>query len=73
MDELLPGFQEALELYRDRNWKKAGALFFSLEEHEIMVPGRNTNPCRVYSERCTVYDKNPPPEDWDGVTALTSK
>ena len=73
MDELLPGFQEALGLYRDRNWKKAGALFSSLEEHEIMVPGRNTNPCRVYSERCAVYDKNPPPEDWDGVTALTSK
>ena len=73
MDELIPGFQEALGLYRDRNWKKAGALFSSLEEHEIMVPGRNTNPCRVYSERCAVYDKNPPSEDWDGVTALTGK
>jgi len=73
MNELLPGFQEALGLYRKREWKKAGSLFSNLEEHEIMVPGRNTNPCRVYSERCDLYEQDPPSEDWDGVTALTSK
>ena len=73
MKELLPGFQEALELYRSREWKKAEALFSSLEKHEKMVPGRNTNPCNVYSERCRSYEKNPPPENWDGVTRLTSK
>ena len=73
MKELLPGFREALELYRSREWKKAGALFSSLEKYEKMVPGRSTNPCRIYSERCLKYGKVPPPEDWGGVTKLTSK
>ena len=73
MKELLPGFQEALELYRSREWEKAEALFSSLEKYEKMVPGRSTNPCSIYSERCRSYEKNPPPENWDGVTKLTSK
>ena len=58
MKELLPGFQEALELYRSREWKKAKALFSSLEKHEKMVPGRSTNPRSVYSERCRNYEKS---------------
>ncbi len=73
MKELLPGFQEALELYRSREWEKAVALFSSLEKYEKMVPGRSTNPCSIYSERCRSYEKNPPPENWDGVTKLKSK
>jgi adenylate cyclase len=73
MDELLPGFAEALSLYRDREWARARDLFESLEAHERMVPGRKTNPCRVYAERCEQYKNDPPPEDWGGVTALTAK
>ncbi len=73
MDELLPGFAEALSLYRDREWARARDMFESLEAHERMVPGRKTNPCRVYAERCEQYKNDPPPEDWGGVTALTAK
>ena len=73
MKELLPGFGEAIQLYRDMEWDKAKTLFQSLEKHETMHPGRSTNPCRVYTQRCDAYKKSPPQEPWDGVTVLTSK
>ena len=73
MRELLPGFGEAIQLYRGMEWDKAKTLFQSLEKHETMHPGRSTNPCRVYTQRCDAYKKSPPQEPWDGVTVLTSK
>ena len=73
MKELLPGFGEAIQLYRGMEWDKAKTLFQSLEKHETMHPGRSTNPCRVYTQRCDAYKKSPPQEPWDGVTVLTSK
>ena len=73
MKNLLPGFAEALELYRKMEWDKAKKLFKSLEDHEDMYAGRGTNPCSVYVQRCEQYKQDPPKEPWDGVTVLTSK
>lgn len=73
MKKLLPDFAEALDLYRAQEWDKSRELFQSIEHLENMHEGRKTNPCRVYADRCVQYKKDPPPEDWDGVTALTSK
>ena len=30
-------------------------------------------PSKLYYERCVAYLKNPPPDDWDGVTTMDTK
>jgi adenylate cyclase len=71
--ELVPRFQDALELYKKQQWDQAFTAFESLEKMEDMFPGRKTNPSRVYLDRCTHLKENPPGKDWDGVWTLTSK
>ena len=73
MKKLLPDFAEAISLYRSQEWDKAIELFQSIDHLEDMHEGRKTNPCRTYVKRCERYKQDPPPENWDGVTALTSK
>ena len=71
--ELLPAYHEALELYRNQDWKKAIDAFKTSDELEDMFPGRKTNPSRIYIPRCEHYLDNPPGDDWDGSWALTKK
>jgi len=71
--ELLPRFNDGLELYRKQQWDQAFTVFESVEKLEDMFPGRKTNPSRVYMDRCTHLKENPPGDDWDGVWTLTSK
>ncbi|MEH2508987.1 adenylate cyclase [Nitrobacteraceae bacterium AZCC 1564] len=73
-----PGFQrlrnltiEMLSCYRSRNWD--GAL-------AAIAKGRTadeTNSLKalfdLYSDRIAVFREAPPPDDWDGVFALTTK
>ena len=73
MKKLLPDFAEAISLYRSQDWDKAIELFQSIDHLEDMHEGRKTNPCRTYVKRCEQYKQDPPPNNWDGVTALTSK
>jgi adenylate cyclase len=71
--ELLPPFNDALELYKKQEWDLAIAAFETVEKLEDMFPGRKTNPSRVYMDRCAHLKQNPPGKDWDGVWTLTSK
>ena len=73
MKKLLPDFAEAISLYRSQEWDKAIELFQSIDHLEDMHEGRKTNPCQAYVKRCEQYKKDSPPDNWDGVTALTSK
>ena len=72
-DKLLPAYHEALQLYRNQEWKKAMEAFNASNKLEDMFPGRKTNPSRVYIPRCEHYMENSPGDDWDGSWALTSK
>jgi adenylate cyclase len=72
-NELLPRFNDALELYKKQEWDLAIAAFEIVEKLEDMFPGRKTNPSRVYIDRCAHLKQNPPGNDWDGVWTLTSK
>ena len=72
-DKLLPAYHEAVELYRNQEWKKAIDAFKTSDELEDMFPGRKTNPSRIYIPRCEHYLENPPGDDWDGSWALTKK
>ena len=70
---LLPGFQNALQVYRDRKFEKAKKIFRKLEKTEETQPGRTKNPSMVYAERCGHFIDSPPEEDWDGVWTMTKK
>ena len=35
--------------------------------------GRNTNPSKVFIERCKHFIVNPPESDWDGVWKMSTK
>ncbi len=61
-------FNSALELYRARRWDDSRKAFRSLLAE---VP--DDRPCEIYIERCDYFEKNPPPENWDGVFTRDEK
>lgn len=66
--ELLPIYNKALELYRNRNFVEAKKLFQKCLE---IYP--EDGPSKIFLERCDIFIQNPPPDDWDGVFVMTSK
>jgi adenylate cyclase len=61
-------FAGARELYRNRQWKAAQAVF-----QEFLDKWPKDGPSRVYLERCQEYLADEPPADWDGVFVMTHK
>ena len=62
---LKTGYEEALQAYRDCRFAEAASLWGRLADTD--------GPSRVMQERALAYDIEPPPGDWDGVWAITSK
>ncbi|NOX08861.1 MAG: adenylate/guanylate cyclase domain-containing protein [Gammaproteobacteria bacterium] len=61
-------WQEAITAFQGHDFSTAKALLEeSLEQHP------NDKTCEEYITRCRHYLETPPPDDWDGVTTLTSK
>jgi len=59
--ELLPEFEKAVDLYRDRDFEAALQIFVELgERFADPVSARYVSSCRDYIE-------NPPADDWDGA------
>ncbi len=71
--EMLEAYHKALDLYRSQKFEAALKAFIHSDTLEDMFPGRNTNPSRVYIDRCKFFMENPPGEDWDGSWRLTEK
>ncbi|MCL2831758.1 MAG: adenylate/guanylate cyclase domain-containing protein [Treponema sp.] len=65
--KLVKIFGEALDYYEKRNWRAAAQGF--RETHAIEKGG----PSAIFFERCRLYAKTPPPDNWDGVHNLTEK
>ncbi len=61
-------FEEALYLYRNRNFMKALEL---LQDLQKTFP--YDGPINVYIERCKKFLKTPPPLDWDGIFIAETK
>jgi adenylate cyclase len=55
-------YAAGLEAYRQQRWHDAIGLF-----EEGLALWHGDGPSRVMAGRCQVYQKTPPPEDWDGV------
>jgi adenylate cyclase len=66
--EELSAYRKALAGFRAQSWDKAELDFFSLNR---TYPHRYLY--EVYLKRITVYRKEPPGDDWDGVFTHTSK
>lgn len=68
LEQFLESYTEALRLYKGRRWADARRKFeeaLSLRPHD--------QPTHLYVERTTLYESNPPPEDWNGVFVLETK
>ena len=58
----LSAYAAGLEAYRQQRWDEALGLF---AESLTLWPG--DGPSRTLAERCQLFHKMPPPEEWDGV------
>ena len=61
-------FQAALADYRNRQWPRALQTFQAILEKQPQ-----DGAAKLYVERCQTLEKNPPPDNWDGVYTLTTK
>ncbi len=66
--DMLPVFGEGLRHYKNRRWQQALPYFEKVLE---MFP--EDGPAQTLKKRCQEFEKNPPPEVWDGVFPLTTK
>jgi adenylate cyclase len=62
-------YQEAIRLYRARNFAGAAARF-KVARHQI---GGEDFLCEMYVARCDAYEMTPPSADWDGSFTLAEK
>ena len=60
--EALRRFEDAVDLYRNRRWSEASALFGELE-----VQDPDDGPTVLYARRSREALLDPPPPDWEGV------
>jgi adenylate cyclase len=61
-------FQEAMDLYRVRDWEKARSRFMDMNTHHP-----TDHITQLYLDRCQHLANNPPPDHWDGVWTMTTK
>ncbi len=62
-------YEEAFELYRMKKWDEAIRLF----KRSVEVRRKPDKAVDMLIDRCEVYKKEPPPENWDGVFTRTHK
>jgi hypothetical protein len=61
------GFEAGLKAYRARRWEAARKLFSGVRDTY------NDEASAVFLRRVEVFERNPPPDDWDGVFTMTVK
>ncbi len=66
--EWLADYHRARALYVARDFTAAAALF-----REVKTRIGEDFLCDQYADRCDLYAKEPPPQDWDGSYTLTEK
>ncbi len=67
--DFVVAFDKAFEFYLKMNWERALSEF---EKLLGSIPAYDES-VKSYIERCQMYLKTPPEDDWDGVCHLTSK
>lgn len=67
-DEFLRHYNQGLQQYRNRDWRRAIQSFQKALE---VLP--NDYPSSMYIERAESYEVSPPPPEWDGAFVLKTK
>ena len=68
VEKAMEPFAAGLDAYRRQAWEEAMAFFSrALEMHP------SDGAARTLLERCRLYQKTPPPQEWDGVFAILAK
>ncbi|MBS0334469.1 MAG: PAS domain S-box protein, partial [Proteobacteria bacterium] len=68
LPELIGLHGRGIAAYRERDWAAAAKAF---DAALALYP--DDGPARVYTQRCALLSRTPPPADWDGVWNLTEK
>ena len=68
MEATLQSFQQGLAQYRQHNWSGALSCF----EQALQSNPKDTV-ARLYFDRCTYFQADPPPHEWDGVWVMKDK
>ena len=71
--KLIEKFDQGIEFYHNQEWDLAINSFKESEELEDHFVSRNTTPSAVFIDRCIHFKDSPPPKEWDGVWAMTTK
>ena len=71
--DLIEAFESGLDSYFNQDWEIALKYFESSNLLEDDFEGRNTNPSKVFINRCNHFIVNPPKSDWDGVWRMNTK
>lgn len=66
--ELAAKYEQALELYRSRQWQAAAVHF-----NTVLKVWPDDGPSKILLERCERYLQDPPHHDWDGSVQLSMK
>lgn len=66
--DMLAKYYQAMDAYRKQNWQQAKKLFM-----ELLAVDAQRLIYRIYLDRIAIFEKNPPPENWDGVFVHSNK
>jgi len=73
VQDMLKHYLEGIQLFRDRQFEAALEAFKNAAHHELIQAEGETNPSRLYINRCQDLINNPPPPQWNGVYIKTTK
>jgi len=65
--KLFQYYEIGLKHYYNKNWSE-GLKYFN-----TVLKYRNDKPAKLMKDRCLMYQKDPPPDDWNGVFAQSVK
>ena len=69
-------FEKGIDLYNEKKWDEALEFFeksLDYEKYRLSFDPDQTNPSKIYINRCQNFKKNQPPKEWNGVYVLESK
>jgi len=68
LKQLFQYYEKGMACYFEQNWNE-GLKYFN----HILKYKPNDNPSIIMRDRCLMYQKNPPPADWNGVFERRTK
>jgi len=76
LESLCSNFEKGIDFYNSKKWDEALDCFeksLDYEKHRLSFDPEQTNPSKIYIDRCKKFKKNPPSKEWNGVYVLESK